>query len=198
MSSESQAPSSASEPGQAPPVPPEQLQDDESKSVSKKAAKKEAAKQEKLRRRQEAALAAATSSLNVDEEDPLFENYGDRTLSESPFELDEWVPVRSLTPELDGKSVVVNGRAQTIRAVGKNMAFVVLRDGGCTVQCVVTVQPDAVSRQMVKYVASLSRESVVDIQGLITVPSVPIKGATQQVRGNQFIAFNIYYYCIGI
>ena len=186
MSSESQAPSSASEPGQAPPPTPEQLQDDESKSVSKKAAKKEAAKQEKLRRRQEATIAAAASSLSVEEEDPLSSNYGDKTLTESPFELNDWVHVKSLTPELEGQSVVLNGRAQTIRAVGKNMAFVVLRESGCTVQCVVTVQPDAVSRQMVKYVASLNRESMVDIQGFVTVPSVPIKGATQQVRGNQF------------
>lgn len=183
MSSESQAPSSASEPGQAPlPIP---VQDEDSKSVSKKAAKKEAAKQEKLRRKQEAALTAAASSISVEEEDPLSGSYGDAPLSElesmSEDEIKKWTEVGSLTAELSGKSVLISGRAQTIRAVGKNMAFVVVREKGFTVQCVVTVQPEVVSRQMVKYVAGLSRESIVDIEGSVTVPNVPIKGATQQV-----------------
>ncbi|CAB4307471.1 unnamed protein product [Prunus armeniaca] len=62
------------------------------------------------------------------------------------------------------------------------MAFVVVRERWFTVQCVVTVQPDTVSRQMVKYVAGLSRESVIDAEGLVSVPSVEIKGTTQQVE----------------
>ncbi|KAF2290681.1 hypothetical protein GH714_014982 [Hevea brasiliensis] len=35
---------------------------------------------------------------------------------------------------------------------------------------------------MVKFVAGLSRESIIDVQGLVSVPSVPIKGTTQQVE----------------
>ncbi|CAB4277080.1 unnamed protein product [Prunus armeniaca] len=62
------------------------------------------------------------------------------------------------------------------------MAFVVVRERWFTVQCVVTVQPDTVSRQMVKYVAGLSRESVIDVEGFVSVPSVEIKGTTQQVE----------------
>lgn len=187
MSSESQAPSSASEPCRAPPPLPEQVKDEDSKSVSKKAAKKEAAKQEKLRKKQqEAALAAAAASMSVEEEDPLSGSYGDAPLSElesmSEEEITKWTEVGSLTSALSGNSVRISGRAQTIRAVGKNMAFVVVREKGSTVQCVVTVQPEVVSRQMVRYVAGLSRESIVDIEGLVTVPNVPIKGTTQQVR----------------
>ncbi|KAI5332706.1 hypothetical protein L3X38_022835 [Prunus dulcis] len=60
------------------------------------------------------------------------------------------------------------------------MAFVVVRERWFTVQCVVTVQPNTVNRQMVKYVARLSRESVIDVEGLVSVPSVEIKGTTQQ------------------
>ena len=57
------------------------------------------------------------------------------------------------------------------------MAFLVIRESGFTVQ----VQPDTVSPQMVKYATALSRESIVDVEGLVSVPTASIKGATQQV-----------------
>ncbi|KAL5558296.1 hypothetical protein UlMin_034507 [Ulmus minor] len=189
MSGESQTPSSASVPGQDLPAATsqleEQLQDDESKSVSKKAAKKEAAKMEKLRRRQEATLAAAASSLTV-EEDPLAGNYGDLPLSElqskTPVDVRIWKEVGALNDELKDELVLVRGRAQAIRPVSKNMAFLVIREKGFTVQCVITASPDVVSRQMVKFVSGLSRESIIDVEGVVSIPKDPIKGATQQVE----------------
>lgn len=192
-SNESQSPSSGSVPEQ--PLPPQHQQEEEedesSKSQSKKAAKKEAAKQEKLRRRQEAALASSAQSLSVEEDDPLSANYGDVPLrelqSKVAADLRDWTEVGALTEALKDQHVLVRGRAQAIRAVGKNMAFLVLRERGFTVQCVVTVQPDAVSRQMVRYAAGLSRESIIDVEGLVSVPSVPIKGATQQVSNTYFV-----------
>ncbi|KAB2619164.1 aspartate--tRNA ligase [Pyrus ussuriensis x Pyrus communis] len=175
-----------STPESQPPAGSEPSNED-SASVSKKAAKKEAAKQEKLRRRQEQeALAAAARSLSVDEQDPLAANYGDVPLielqSKTAEDVSHWTEVGSLTNALENRSVLIRGRAQTIRAVGKNMAFVVVRERGFTVQCVATVQPDTVSRQMVKYIAGLSRESIIDIEGVVSVPSVEIKGTTQQVE----------------
>ncbi|KAA0038775.1 hypothetical protein IC582_007161 [Cucumis melo] len=159
--------------------------DESSKAVSKKAAKKEAAKLEKLRRRQEAAAESAISSLNV-EDDPLSANYGDVPLSDLQSKevksIENWTQVGSLTPELKDKYVILRGRIQTIRAVGKKMAFLVVREKGFTVQCVLSEQPELVSRQMVKYVDGLSRESIVDVEGVVSVPNVAIKGASQQVE----------------
>ncbi|XP_039160900.1 aspartate--tRNA ligase 2, cytoplasmic-like [Eucalyptus grandis] len=157
--------------------PPEQPK------VSKKAAKKEEAKLEKLRRRQEASSAVAGAA--PDEEDPLAGNYGEVPLPElqSKEEVREpYTAIGALAEEMKDETVVVRGRAQTIRAVGKKMAFVVVREKGFTVQCVVTEKEGLVSRQMVKFVASLNRESIVDVHGSLTVPSSPIKGATQQVE----------------
>ncbi|KAL6215205.1 hypothetical protein ACLB2K_014636 [Fragaria x ananassa] len=156
-------------------------------SVSKKAAKKEAAKQEKLRRRQEQeAAAAASRAQTADSEDPLAENYGDLPLiqlqSMRIADVKDWTEVGALTEALKDKKVQIRGRAQTIRAVGKNMAFIVVREKGFTVQCVATVQPEIVSRQMVKYVAGLSRESIIDIEGIVSVPGTPIISASQQVE----------------
>ncbi|KAB5552057.1 hypothetical protein DKX38_009368 [Salix brachista] len=170
------------------PKPDQEGEDESSKSASKKASKKEAAKQEKLRRRQEAALAAAAAaatSLSI-EEDPLAANYGNIPLldlqSKVEADLKAWTKVGDLTHELKGKEVLIRGRAQTMRAVGKNMAFIVVREKGFTVQCVVTAQPDVVSKQMVKFAAGLSRESIVDVHGVVSVPSIAIKGTTQQVE----------------
>jgi aspartyl-tRNA synthetase len=62
------------------------------------------------------------------------------------------------------------------------MAFLVIRENGFTVQCLVQAQPDLVSPQMVKFAAALSRESIVDVEGVVSIPAAPIKGATQQVE----------------
>ncbi|CAL0307401.1 unnamed protein product [Lupinus luteus] len=163
---------------QAPPQP------DNSAAVSKKAAKKEAAKLEKLRRKQElAALSTTTSNLSVDD-DPLAANYGDIPLvelqSKTPVDVNNWSRIETLEPSLKGNQVLIRGRVQTIRPVGKKMAFLVIRENGYTVQCLVQVQPDIVSIQMVKFAASLSRESIVDVEGEISVPDSAIKAATQQ------------------
>ncbi|KAG6591602.1 Aspartate--tRNA ligase 2, cytoplasmic, partial [Cucurbita argyrosperma subsp. sororia] len=158
--------------------------------------RRRAAKLEKLRRRQEAAAEAAISSLNV-EDDPLSANYGDVPLSDlqskEAKDVANWTQVGSLTGELKEKYVILRGRIQTIRAVAKKMAFLVVREKGFTVQCVVSEQPELVSRQMVKYVVGLSRESIVDVEGVVSVPNVAIKGATQQVEiqaGEQLVRVN--------
>lgn len=171
---------------QPPPPETEEEINDDSKSVSKKAAKKEAAKLEKLRRRQEAtAASAAVEALSVEESDPLAAFYGDVALedlmSKTERAASEWTEVRALAAELRDQSVIVRGRAQTIRPVGKNMAFVVVRERGFTVQCVATVASDLVSRQMVKFISGLSRESIVNVEGIVSVPKEAIKGTTQQV-----------------
>ncbi|XP_057476855.1 aspartate--tRNA ligase 2, cytoplasmic-like [Actinidia eriantha] len=149
---------------------------------SKKAAKKEAAKLEKQRRREAADAAAGDSA---DTSDPLAANYGDVPLGDLQSKAvtgREWAEIGSLTAELEGRVVLVRGRAQTIRGVSKKMAFLVVRERGFTVQCVVCVAPDLISPQMVKFITGLSRESYVDVHGIVSVPKEPIKGFTTKVE----------------
>ncbi|XP_076917177.1 aspartate--tRNA ligase 2, cytoplasmic-like [Bidens hawaiensis] len=157
--------------------------------LSKKAAKKEAAKADKLRRRQEAAAAATAASgvagVSIDGPDPLAANYGDvpiADLQSKEVSGRVWTAVSALTDELKDRTVLIRGRAQTIRAVGSKMAFLMVRERGYTVQCVLTVAPDLVSARMVKYAAAISKESFVDIEGVVTVPPEPLKGTSQQVE----------------
>nr|GMD04658.1 aspartate--tRNA ligase 2, cytoplasmic-like [Ipomoea batatas] len=164
---------------------PNELKEEGDGSVGKKMSKKEAAKLERQRRRQEAAAAsAAVSAVSIDDApDPLAANYGDIPLDDLQSKAvsgRKWTDIGALTAELKDKEVLIRGRAQTIRAVGKKIAFIVVRKRGFTVQCVLTVAPDLVSAQMVKYATSLSKESIVDVEGVVSVPNVQIKGATQQ------------------
>ncbi|KAI3453947.1 hypothetical protein Pfo_010610 [Paulownia fortunei] len=153
----------------------------------KKLSKKELAKLERQRKRQEAAAsaAAAVSAVTLEADDPLAANYGEIALNDlqsKEISGKKWTEVKDLTNELKDKAVLIRGRAQAIRAVGKKMAFVVVRERGFTVQCVLTVAQDVVSPQMVKFATSLSRESIVDIEGVVSVPGQSITGATQQVE----------------
>ncbi|OIT30446.1 PREDICTED: aspartate--tRNA ligase 2, cytoplasmic-like [Nicotiana attenuata] len=160
---------------------------EESSNQGKKLSKKEAAKLERQRKRQEAAAAAATTALSavsVDEgPDPLAVNYGDVLLNDLQSKVvsgRQWTKVELLAPVMRDQVVLIRGRVQTIRPVGKKIAFVVVRERGFTVQCVLTVKPELVSAQMVKFATSLSKESIVDVEGVVTVPEKPITGATQQ------------------
>jgi len=118
--------------------------------VSKKAAKKEEAKLEKLRRCQEASSASAAATAAPDEEDPLAGNYREVPMPElqSKEEVREpYTAVRALAEEMKDETVVVRGRAQTIRAVGKKMAFLAVMEKGFTVQCIVTEKEGLVTGQ---------------------------------------------------
>ncbi|KAJ0735348.1 putative aspartate--tRNA ligase [Helianthus annuus] len=169
-------------------------QQNSSQETSKKAAKKEAAKAEKLRRKQEAAAAAAAASgvagVSIDGPDPLAANYGDVPIEEIQSKAVSgrvWTTVSSLTEELKNQTVLIRGRAQAIRAVGKKMAFLTVRERGYTVQCVLTVAPEVVSAQMVKFATGISKESFIDIEGVITVPPEAIKGASQQMICGDYV-----------
>ncbi|KAL6007223.1 Aspartate--tRNA ligase 2, cytoplasmic [Asimina triloba] len=160
------------------PATPETME--QGKPLSKKAAKKEAMKAEKAQKRQQEAAASAADQV---ESDPLRDNYGDAPLVDLQSKAvsgRKWTEIRLLTEELKDQTVLIRGRAHTIRAVGKKMAFLVLRGRGFTVQCVLTVAENLVSSQMVKFAAGISKESIVDIEGIVTVPGNPIKGASQQ------------------
>ncbi|KAL7258233.1 hypothetical protein ACSBR1_004367 [Camellia fascicularis] len=92
----------------------------------------------------------------------------------------KWIEIANLNEELKGQNVLIRGQAHAIRSVSKKMAFLVVRERGFTVQCVLSVAPDVVSLQMVKFATGLSKESYVDVEGTISVPKDPIIGASQQ------------------
>ncbi|XP_013593648.1 PREDICTED: aspartate--tRNA ligase 2, cytoplasmic-like [Brassica oleracea var. oleracea] len=190
MSSEPENPSSSTA------TPPEES----GEKISKKAAKKEAAKLEKLRRRQEKEeeeeeASRKTASLSIEEES-FSRNHGDVTLNElkstedpkagkwrEAVEGKEWTDVRELVEAMAGTEVLIRGRVHTYRHVSSKKGFLIVRQKGSKVQCVVAESKENhVSVDMVKFVRQLNRESFVDVIGYVVLPKDPVTGATQQVE----------------
>ena len=58
------------------------------------------------------------------------------------------------------------------------MVFLALRQRLSTVQAIVQVNPNTISKQMVKWVASLQAESIVLVEGTAQKPQVPVESTT--------------------
>ncbi|KAL9293043.1 putative aspartate--tRNA ligase [Arabidopsis thaliana] len=152
----------------------------EESKISKKEAKKRAAKLEKLLRKQEREE-ASSSSLSLEEDESFSSNYGDVTTNELQWAVEgkELTDVSNLVEEIVGSEVSIRGRVHKNRLVGTKL-FVILRESGFTVQCV--VEETRVGANMIKFVKQLSRESVVELIGVVSHPKKPLTGTTQQVE----------------
>jgi len=93
-----------------------------------------------------------------------------------------WTEVSALTPALDGQRVLVRARLHAVRSKGKS-AFLVLRQQTATAQAVLFVDEVTVSRGMVEYAAATPRESIVDVEGEVTVTEGPVDGCSQSEVG---------------
>eukprot|EP00977_Amphora_coffeiformis_P000250 scaffold75_cov165-Amphora_coffeaeformis.AAC.26 len=151
----------------------EQKKEQKRKEKEEKEKKKKAQQDERKRREEE--KAAKLAGLGQ-------ENFGDAPLVQSQAKTDKvWTPIRDLKPNLAGKQVLVRGHLQTARAVGK-MVFVLIRSALYSVQGIAMETKDGrISQAMIKYIAGLPAESVVDIGGVVTVPDQPVDSATQKM-----------------
>ncbi|GKE03529.1 aspartate--tRNA ligase 2, cytoplasmic-like protein [Tanacetum coccineum] len=80
---------------------------------------------------------------------------------------------------MEGETVLVRGRVHEIRPFSKK-AFIIVREDNFTVQCVLNVAEGLVSAQMVKFAVGISKESFIDVEGVVSVPESPITGTSQQ------------------
>ncbi|GAA6012722.1 hypothetical protein JCM8202_003425 [Rhodotorula sphaerocarpa] len=143
-----------------------------------KAEEKERLKAEKARKIAEKE-AAEKAAKNQAEQDYSPNSYGQLPLNNSsdrarvPREKFE-----ELSAARDGEKVVVRARLQTSRAQGAKMVFVVLRQQSHTMQGLVVVEPELVSKQMVRWVEGVHDESIVLVEGVLQKPKEPIKSCT--------------------
>ncbi|KAL0726735.1 hypothetical protein Bca4012_022828 [Brassica carinata] len=121
-------------------------------------------------------------------------NYGDvtpksaRSSWREAVEGKELTDVSNLVEEIVGSEVSIRGRVHNHRLVAKTL-FVILRESGFTVQCV--VEEARVGTSMLKFVKQLSRESVVERIGLVSLPKKPLT-ATSQQAGVSLFPFSEY------
>lgn len=137
-----------------------------------KEAAKEAAKAAEIARK----LASITKA---DPDDPLRDNYGDAEMVQSKDVSDRhWTDVAALNPDLVGTQVLVRARVHTVRGKGKS-AFLVLRQSTASVQVVMFVDEETVSKGMVKYASNITKESIIDVTGTLATPQNPVEGCSQ-------------------
>jgi aspartyl/asparaginyl-tRNA synthetase len=79
---------------------------------------------------------------------------------------------------MDGETVLLRARVHTSRAQGNKMVFFNLRQRMDTVQALLVVAPEQVSKQMAKWAAGLGMESIVLVEGTVKQAPEIIKSAT--------------------
>ncbi|KAI3912402.1 hypothetical protein MKW92_048609 [Papaver armeniacum] len=137
-------------------------------------------KLQKFQRKQDAAAAAFAAAM---EADPLSENCGAVAIQDLQSKPSGRIltAIRFVNEILKDKTVLIRGKIQTSRSVGKNSGFLVLKEKVCSIQCVLNVENNF-SPQLVKFATSLSNEFNVNIEGIASVLDYPIKRATQNVE----------------
>lgn len=60
------------------------------------------------------------------------------------------------------------------------MVFLVFRQQSVTIQALIQVEPELVSKKMVKFAESITAESIVLVEAIIQKPLEPIKSCTVQ------------------
>ncbi|KEP55699.1 aspartate-tRNA ligase [Rhizoctonia solani 123E] len=148
-----------------------------SKNALKKAAKEaEKAKKAAERAAKDAEQAAARAAADVDYAE---QNYGKLPLNQSherPGRVR--AQISTFDGSKNGEHVLLRARVHTSRAQGSKMVFFALRQRQHTVQALLTVAPETVSKQMVKWAASVPLESIVLVEGVIKRSPEEIKSAT--------------------
>lgn len=109
------------------------------------------------------------------------ENFGDAPMVQSQTKSSNtWTEISDLKEDKKGQTVLIRGHLQLTRAVGKG-AFALIRSTLYSVQGVCFEdESKGISKEMIKYIAGLPVESVVDVKGVVSVPDAPVESATQK------------------
>lgn len=152
----------------------------EGKKLSKKELNKLARQQKKAEKKQENLTAHANENEAGDVEEDVSEGlYGTYPMIQSAVKKHfDFIDVENVTAAMDGKEIWVRGRLHTSRSKGKT-CFIVVRQRVHTIQAMIFVA-EKVSKQMLKFVANLSKESIIDVRGVVHKVSEEIASCTQR------------------
>ncbi|XP_071942284.1 aspartate--tRNA ligase, cytoplasmic-like [Antedon mediterranea] len=147
--------------------------------MSKKALKKQQKEAEKAAKKAEKAAKQAAEVEATEVDDFAKDRYGVAPLIQSQNVPDRTlIKLQTLGVEKDGETVWLRARLHTSRSKGKQ-CFIVLRQQQFTIQGLVAVS-EIVSKGMVKFAATVTKESIVDIEGTVLKVGQAVEGCTQQ------------------
>jgi aspartyl-tRNA synthetase len=145
--------------------------------LSKKGQKKAAKEAEKAAKKEAKQVQNAGAEGDA-EVDYAADKYGTTKMIQSTEKPNRTlVKVKDITPAVAEQKVWVRGRLHTSRAKGKQ-CFFVLRQQHYTIQCLVAVS-DTVSKAMVKFIAAITKESVIDVEGIVRRVDQKIESCSQ-------------------
>eukprot|EP00128_Syssomonas_multiformis_P016096 Colp12_sorted_trinity150504_noHs@30061 len=134
--------------------------------LSKKALKKLEKEKEKAAKKAESAAKQAAEKAAAEADDYAKDRYGNLPLNQSTVKTERvWTKIDTLTQANHDQSVLIRARVHNTRGTGKN-CFLVLRDRYSTLQGILGVN-DVISKGMVKFASALSKETIVDVEGVI-------------------------------
>ncbi|SCV70829.1 BQ2448_3591 [Microbotryum intermedium] len=102
----------------------------------------------------------------------------ERTSLPPTFAGKERIDLGTLTAADAGKKVLFRARLQTSRTQGAKMNFLVLRQQQHTIQALIQVEPELVSKPMVRWTESINAESIVLVEGTVQKPLESVKSCT--------------------
>jgi aspartyl/asparaginyl-tRNA synthetase len=107
------------------------------------------------------------------------EHYGKLPLHQSQSRPNrKRIDIATLSAKNDTEHVLIRARIQTSRLQGNRMVFLNLRQRTDTIQAMLAVTDKQVSKQMVKWAAGLSDESIVLVLGTVVKSPEPIKSCS--------------------
>ncbi|CAF1241841.1 unnamed protein product [Adineta steineri] len=125
-------------------------------------------------------MASDDSTKTTTEEDFTHDNYGILPLIHSKEKCDhELFPVCDINETLTKQTIWVRGRLHTSRGNKSKQCFIVIRHQSATIQAFICVNEN-VSKAMFKFAASIPKESIIDIEGEVSLAPVPIQSCTQK------------------
>ncbi|XP_073503358.1 aspartate--tRNA ligase, cytoplasmic isoform X1 [Phyllobates terribilis] len=151
----------------------------EDQAQSKKAQKKQQKEAEKAAKKAEKQAKLASEQQADEGEDFAKDRYGVSAMIQSQDKPERvLMRVKDLTLQKADETVWVRARVHTSRAKGKQ-CFLVLRQQQFNVQALVAVG-DRASKQMVKFAANITKESIIDVGGVVRKVDQKIESCTQQ------------------
>lgn len=149
------------------------------KPLSKNALKKLEKEKLKAERKAEKKAQQDEAAAAGESEDYSKDKYGNLPLIMSRVKTDKkWTDVKELVLDKKGERVLIRGRLHTARGTGKQ-CFVMIRQRYFTVQGFLAVNEN-VSKQMVKYAANINKESIIDVEGIVTPVEQKITSCSQE------------------
>ncbi|PKI82433.1 aspartate--tRNA ligase [Malassezia vespertilionis] len=153
----------------------------------------EKAEKERVKAEKAARLAQEQATRQAAEVDFAEGNYGVLPMNQSKERVNvQLFSIEDIHPDKDGRQITLQARLQTTRAPSAKLAFITLRQNVHCVQATLAQAPEKVSRQMVKWAASITPESIVRVEGTIAKVPKPIESPSVTIKDAEIKIARIY------